>query len=127
MTIHEFTCADCGQRKSHDDGGCDTTGYAVRDNRDKVCYGCCAIEDRKYMIEHGRNTLYLVKNDAEQYEITNWPGTLRFRVGTMRKGYHNMAGCRYDVWFVGPDGKTWHGVQYGNNTQICRVKRTKAA
>ena len=119
MTTHEFTCADCGV--------CGGTGYAVRDNGDKICYECCAIDDRKYMIEHGRNTLYLVKNAAEQYEITNWPGTLRFRVGTMRKGYHNMAGCRYDVWFVGPDGKTWHGVQYGNNTQICYVKRTKAA
>lgn len=127
MTIHEFTCADCGQSKSHDDGGCGGTGHGVRDNGDKVCYACCAIEDRKYMIEHGKNTLYLVKNDQKKYEITNWPGTLRFPVGTIRKGHHNIAGNRYDVWFCGPDGKTWHGVQYGDNTQICHVKRTKAA
>jgi hypothetical protein len=53
-----------------------------------------------------------------------WPGTLKIRCG-VRTGRHNIAGKRYDVWFVGPDGKNWHGVTYGDNTQICRVRRLK--
>jgi hypothetical protein len=40
-------------------------------------------------------------------------------------GRHNIAGVRYDVWFRGPDGHVWWGVQYGDMTQICHCKRTK--
>ena len=29
----------------------------------------------------------------------------------------------YDVWFIGPDGKEWHGVQYGDLTQVCHCRR----
>ena len=71
------------------------------------------------MTEHGRIMLYLSNG-----EVMNWPGTLRFPAH-VRKGRHNIAGSRYDVWFAGPDGFQWHGVQYGDNTQICHCKRTK--
>ena len=36
----------------------------------------------------------------------------------------DIAGKRLDVWFYGPDGYIWHGVQYGDNTQIVHCKRS---
>lgn len=76
------------------------------------------------MVETGKAWLYLVENNG-QYEITNWSGSLRFSIGRVRKGRHNIARYRYDTWFTGPDGKTWHAVQYGDNTQIAHCKRVK--
>ena len=38
----------------------------------------------------------------------------------------NPAGrVRYDVIFTGPDGRPWRGTTYGDNTQICHVRRLK--
>lgn len=37
------------------------------------------------------------------------------------------TGVRYDTWFTGPDGKQWHAVQYGDNTQIAHCRRTKGS
>ena len=119
----------------------------------KVCYECCAERDRKYMAKHGRNTLYLSKKYVEvdgplghyahpvsgirmralpekdgrwfYWEISNWPGTLRFDCG-VRKGRHNIARTRYDAWFLF-GGFEWHGVQYGDDTQIIHCRRTKKA
>lgn len=120
-------CANCGQpiQKEKDSGG---TGYGENDKGEKICYQCCADEDRKYMIEHGTAVLYLVENDRNDrtkspYEVVNWPGTLRFRPVYVKKGRHNIARTRTDVWFKGPDGERWWGVQYGENTQIIRCKR----
>lgn len=126
-----FHCARCGQDKPIlPIGG---TGYGERDGA-KVCYACCGELDRAEMIETGRATLYLAKVDFSPlsmgcdrsgHRVSNWPGTLAFFCH-VRKSRHNMAGNRYDVWFRGPDGKQWHGVQYGDNTQICRCRRTKS-
>src|SRR3990167_8673081 len=99
-----------------------TTGYGTDKDGKKHCYACCADNDRKAMIADGRATLYLIGKPGE-HEITNWPGSLRFNPFRVRKGRHNMARTRYDAWFTGPDGKKWHGVQYGENTQIAHCKR----
>lgn len=32
---------------------------------------------------------------------------------------------RIDVWFNGPDGHLWHGVNYGHNSQLCHCRRTR--
>jgi len=93
------------------------------------------------MIQTGRILLYLslkpdVKREAipvscarhpiaSEHTLTNWPGTLRFDPHYIKKGRHNIAGTRYDVWFPGPDGHIWHGINYGENTQITHCKRTK--
>jgi hypothetical protein len=125
MTLDTFLCCDCSQEfpVSHNGG----TGYAREpDTWRFVCYGCCGKRDRAAMIERGKATLYLTIRNAAN-EVTNWPGTLRFRTGAPHVSRHNIAGKRYDVWFTGPDGKTWHGVQYGDNTQICHCRRTKSA
>lgn len=98
-----------------------------------ICYACCAKHDREQMISTGRATLYLtdVKHESPvktgspfwTWEVTNWPGSLRFKVSHKRTGSHNITRRRYDAWFIGPDGKPWHAVQYGDNTQIAHCKR----
>ena len=109
---------DCGhEESSHSDL---TTGYGEDDAGKRHCYACCAEHDKAQMIQNGHATLYLTDNG-----VTNWPGSLRFNFGTVRVGRHNIAGKRYDVWFTGPDNATWHGVQYGDMTQICHCKRIK--
>lgn len=120
-----------------------TPGYGVTDDGRKHCYTCCADLDRERMIATGRAMLYLTcapawharkpHRDRDGVERTwrntsatvgNWPGSLTFR-GYCTYGAHNIAGVRYDVWFAGPDGFEWHGVTYGDNTQVCHCKRTK--
>lgn len=121
-----FHCDICNQDKTHPDDSC-TTGYGENAEGQKVCFDCCGTRDREYMIETGSSValpLYLTKTD-NAWSVGNWPGTLRFRCGVPKKSQHNIAGTRYDVWFTGPDGKTWHGVQYGEWTQIVHCKRTK--
>lgn len=66
---------------------------------------------------------------AKNIRVANWPDSLSFKVYHMRIGKHNMANCRYDVWFeiLNPNTKhleRWHGVTYGDQTQICHCKRT---
>lgn len=114
------TVLDCGHGPSPHE--IITTGYGQDNDGKTFCYECCAAKDRASMIEDGRATLYLTK-DGDRYKVSNWPGSLRFDVDYVRKGRHNIAGCRYDVWFTGPDGRNWHGVQYGEQTQIlhCRA------
>lgn len=91
------------------------------------CYACCAATERAAMIENGRATLYLTTEQATgRGLLTDWPGKLVFRGGVVRKGRHNMARVRYDVWFTGPDNKPWHAVQYGDNTQIAHARRVQS-
>lgn len=113
-----------------------TTGFGETEDGKCYCFKCCGELDKADMIETGKATLYLVKRDGApvrerghyvgpDYEVTNWPGTLRLPVHGIRTGRHNRAGRTYMVAFRGPDGYLWRGTQYGDNTQICRCKRTK--
>jgi hypothetical protein len=128
MTFH---CADCDQDKPiQTDGG---TGYATLPNGDKLCYACIAIRDRATMIEHGRSNnlpLYLSRKSIHNandgtWKVGNWPDTLSFPVQRITTGGHNIVRTRTDVWFYGPDGFIWHGVQFGEMTQIVHCKRTR--
>ena len=136
MSEHRFVCADCGAEKIHvNPNDCGGTGYGiVREGgiEKKVCYACCAERDRADMTARGRAVLYLTAATGAtgvwtNYVVTNWPGTLKMTVQYSRVGRHNLAGSRHDVWFTGPDGARWHGVQLGDNSQICRCRRLKAA
>lgn len=125
MSIHTFTCTDCGETKSHDNGGCVGVGYGKDKNGEKICYSCCGKRDIADMTATGRATMYLSKLGNGAWSVSNWPGTLRFPVyHEPRKGWHNIARTRYDVWFRA-NGENWHGVQYGDNTQICHCRRLK--
>lgn len=104
--------------------------YGLRGNDEKICYKCCAELDKEYMRKNGKITLYLTCEQVKRTrprkcrgEVTNWPGSLRFSCHT-RSGRHNIVGNRYDCWFVF-EGYEWHGVTYGDNTQICHCKKTK--
>ena len=144
MTTKTFTCSRC-QNELPIPAAPGGTGYALDDDGEKICYDCCAELDKQWMLAHGKIALYLTCEPASKArlhgrpftsatanicgrktagEVTNWPGTLRFPCHT-RTGGHNIAGVRYDCWFTGPDGYEWHGVTIGDNTQICRCKRTK--
>ena len=115
-----FECARCRMTKTHTDSM--ATGYGLNRRRQKICFACCAIVDRDAMIKHGRSTLYL---DTRTRTVTNWPGTLTIPLTTIRTGRHNMAGTRYDVYFQGPDRTPWHGVTYGDNTQLCHCRQLR--
>lgn len=121
-------CSKCNKPIPEPEKGSCTTGYGEDDKGRPVCYPCCAADDRKHMIEHGRITLYLTSaadGKLTKHSVSNWPGSLKFPVYHLRTGDHNMTGKRYDAWFEGPDGHIWHGVQFGDMTQIIHCKRTK--
>ena len=115
---------DCGHVASpHADF---TTGYGVTPGGKKHCYACCAVQDQADMIETGAATLYLAKGVADRWEVTNWPGSLRFParyVKTSRYG-GGFDSQRRDAWFTGPDGKEWHAINRGD-MQIARCRRLK--
>jgi len=118
-----FVCSDCGKEKDIPEDSI-TTGYGIDNEGKKVCFACCGLRDRKTMVDEGRIALYLTKK-PDGWFVTNWPGTLSFRVTSHRIGSHNIAGTRDDVWFTGPDDKPWWGVCIGSNTQITRCRRIK--
>jgi len=105
--------------------GCGT-GYGTNMEDEKICYTCCAEEDKEQMRKTGKIVLYLYKcsDNMPTPQLTNWPGTLKIPVNHIRAGSHNIAGIRYDVWFQF-EGIQWHGTQYGNNTELCHCKRLK--
>lgn len=130
----------CGHPPS--DHGPHTTGYGVTEDGKRICWTCCADADRARMIETGRATLYLVSRIAPacetytgigarpgptlKYKVANWPDSLSFpvtRIRVARRG-GGFGADRVDVWFTGPDGKPWHGVNRGDN-QIARCRRLK--
>lgn len=77
------------------------------------------------MLETGRAILYLSKDEAGAWHVTNWPGSLSFpaRVHSSPRG-GGFGSPRLDAWFTGPDGATWHAVNRGDN-QIARCRRLK--
>lgn len=141
MNPETFECSVCHVHKP-----CKATpdaitfGYAtIRETGERVCVACCGDTDKRALRQDERTTLYLVERtpqgheavparrsigyqDAQRFTVTNWPGTLKHPVTSVRKGRHNWAGVRYDVWFRF-EGINWHGVQYGDNTQILHCRR----
>lgn len=128
MTI-EPKILDCGHFPSEHSEF--TTGYGEDNEGKTFCYQCCADNERAAMIDMGKACLYLVKrqnndkHDTHNWYVTDWPGKLEFKCYYVSKGNHNIARTRTDCWFNGPDGFVWHGMQFGENTQVCHCKRTK--
>ena len=112
------TATTCGHQFTPTEN---TPGYGLDANGVKYCYACCAERDIADMRNTGRATLYLTNAG-----ISNWPGSLKIKVGYRKSGRHNFAGTRTDVWFTGPDKANWHGVQYGENTEIVHCRRVKS-
>lgn len=120
----KFTCDQCGKAKESQGIG---TGYGLDDNGQKICYECCGENDKAAIriMDIGEKTYLYLSKDDNGWCVSNWPGTLKIRIHHKpRKGGHNFAGCRYDVWFE-YYGKNYWGVQYGDNTQICHITRIR--
>ena len=118
--MNKFKCFVCKQKKSNDSTY--PMGYGLDEKHHKICYSCCADRDREHMDNHGKISLYLCKKDGKNV-VTNWPGTLSFDVRETRIGMHNLAGKRTDVWFIDHNHDKWHGVSYGDFTQLCHCRR----
>jgi hypothetical protein len=139
--ISPDACNDCGvlfETKSESGG----TGYAIMPDNRRVCYACCGKRDAESLNQGEPIILYLtIKHGAEHkdrfvlgthsFEITNWPGTLRFspqQVNAKRYG-HFVPNCgfveRIDCWFKSPNGQHhFHGVVRGD-MQLMRVYKIK--
>jgi hypothetical protein len=138
-------CDCCKQDIKREEKSCGT-GYGVYEapeKKKKLCYECCAAIDIGRLLKTGKGIMYLCISDEDEKIIrgmrrifgaiqltpsstfiTNWPGSLKCKAHYLKKGRHNIAGNRYDVWFVYA-GQNFHGVTYGDMTQICHVKRIK--
>lgn len=148
-----LVCADCGRllTRPAQPGG---TGFGTIPKADDpefmtkdgnvlpnmvICYDCCGKRDL-YSLQRAQPgdkfTFYLTKEkNGNGYRpngcwiVTNWPGTWK-QVVFPKFGSHNFAGIRRDVWFsvADPDSgerKYFHGVQYGDDSEICRVQCIK--
>lgn len=111
------------------------TGYGVMDGK-TYCYDCFGIIERDLLIKEGKGILYLSwEQECEPFnehgwcypknaKISNWPGTFSLPIRAIKVGRHNFTRRRYDVWFKFNDTE-WHGVIYGDNTQLCHVRRLR--
>lgn len=123
-----FLCNDCKQIKPVQAEGGTGYGYPAENEPDAdkpVCYDCCGKRDITRMVKTGKAVLYLSKSKDGAWQVGNWPGTIRFNA-SVKEGRHNIAHYRWDAWFTGPDKRQWHGVQYGNMTQLLHCKRISA-
>jgi hypothetical protein len=130
MKSNIFKCSVCGLERTYN-GHSFTTGYGRKPgNNHKVCYDCCAKRDLKELRETGKGYLYLVvpsDKPWKNWKLTNWPGSLEIMPCGWKEAErgHNWGLKRRDVWFI-LDGHYWHGVLYGDNTQVCKVEKTKS-
>lgn len=108
--------------------------YGKDDKGNRFCFACCGKRDLEQIKNEDRITLYLTMpthgarmNGQIKFfdgKVSNWPGSLSIHA-TGRVGNHNIAGNRYDIWFTDPFGIKWHGVQYGDMTQLVHCRKLK--
>jgi hypothetical protein len=144
-----FRCSVCNEAKPLNTDGVGACGYGVNACNEFVCFECCGNRDKEEMRATGKAVLYLTMQKAgsvgmswhegkpaawfrrngrglEKYvaQVSNWPGTLKLNVSGGNIGRHNWAGVRYDVYFMF-EGEQWHGVTYGDMTQLCHCRKLK--
>jgi hypothetical protein len=132
MQKGEKTLCDCGHYAECDGFG---TGYGINRAGRLSCYACCGIEDRKSLIETGKQIGYLsYDQEPKLYRRTgldflkngkygNWPGTFTIPISSVRRSFNNFGAVRLDFWFTLEGARYW-GVNIGDN-QLARVKRIK--
>jgi hypothetical protein len=84
-----------------------------------------AAAELKWIRDNGKGLLYIFTTNGNPEKVGTWASAdhERFTVARYRKSRNNFGATRTDVWFY-LDGKTWHGVNVGDN-DILRVKKTK--
>jgi len=131
-----FTCTRCAETITYEPGAWGV-GQATDKDDNPFCYPCAATLEGEAMLKDGRATLYLSRivepSDFQKkhgiitkldWRVSNWSGHLQTTMVHIRKGRHNIARTRYDVWFT-YCGQEWYGVQYGENTQLLHCRRLK--
>lgn len=111
---------DCG----HQESPCSimTRGYCTFEGR-TYCYPCSVEQTKAIMRETGKFTLYLIWDQRHKWaHLSDWSGLFTLPIKSIKMGMNNTAKVRYDVWFMF-EGEKWHGVTYGDMTQICHIKR----
>ncbi len=83
-----------------------------------------AKSEREFMVKEGRGTFYLSNRKPDicyggnvfQATVSQWSGEWKASWSFVRGGYsYGFARVRtYWVWFTGPDGKKWYGVNKGD-------------
>lgn len=123
--MKKIYCTKCG--KEYTPEGI-AAGYgAMPETGEKVCFACCGELDKQQLLNAkpgNKFCFYLTVEGEGSYYVTNWPGSFKIRVFP-RKGYHNIAGVRYDFWFWFGHN-IFHGVRYGNNTEIAHIRCLKS-
>lgn len=113
-------------------------GISIHGKRRKYkCYACCVETEKAFMRKNGKTMLYLSQEqkatpiqrlpyrmEADTCKVTDFTGGLSITPTSVKASFHNIAGKRYDAWFIF-EGYFWHGVTYGDNTQILHCKKTK--
>jgi hypothetical protein len=132
MEKGEKTLCSCGHYAECDGLG---TGYGIDAEGKRLCYACVSIRDRRELLETGKQIGYLsfeqepkhwrrtgtesIKNGL----FTNWPGTFKVPIASVKRSFNNFGAVRLDFWFT-LEGQRFHGVHVGDH-QIARVKRVK--
>jgi hypothetical protein len=92
---------------------------AVDPDNNHFCYHCCGEIDKETMRTEGKIILYYDGN-----KLFNWPSTLIIIPIFTKKGKHNKAKTRFDIYFKFED-TNWHGIQYGSSSQLTYCKKLK--
>jgi len=137
--MSDTNCVECGaafERRAY------ATGYAVRQNGERICYRCATWDELTRAKETGKATLYITEDwevlkafrkvpfgrvlPAKAFSIGNWPGLWKLtptQARSTRRGYcGNAVVVRFRLF-----GEAWSGVQCGESNQILRCRRVKGA
>ena len=112
---------DCGHEPTPT---ANTPGYGTDMQGHTFCYPCAGTRECEQMKATGKAFLYLTGPEVAPY-VTDWPGTFKLPVLASKRGRHNVASVRTDVWFIFA-GARWHGMRMGDNGTYVRCKRIKA-
>jgi hypothetical protein len=107
--MERFFCDSCKQELTKPTDGAGT-GYGINGDGKKVCYSCCAEEDKQALrsLKPGqRMSMYFTGK-----EVTNWPGSLCIHAGSY-KIKHNFARTARMVYFTF-EGREFYGRNIGD-------------
>lgn len=122
-----ITCDNCTAEIIRSNGMVGV-GYGITPDGKRHCYACCAENDRAAMVRDGRITLYLTSSPTRRADkVTNWPGSLSFRVEWSKAGRSGFGGDSVSAYFVGPDGALWLARQQGRHNELARCQRLRPA
>ncbi len=123
--LYKFHCDYCKEDKEYI--STTPTGFIKYHNK-TICFGCYTRIDIDNMRITGKGILRLHREDTLPSEPLRYTmrnlGTLRLPVNRIITKNYVKHSTRRDIWFDLYD-QIWHGVQYGDFTQLCHCRRLK--